>query len=283
MISIVVPAYNEEKCVKQVLVGLNSFLEAQNLIYEIIVVNDGSKDKTGQILQTLKFINLIEHPYNKGYGAALKMGIRSAKYDWIVIFDSDGQHNPQDILRLIQNTKNYDMVVGAREGYKGPLIRQPGKLILHKIAEFLVSKKIPDLNSGLRIFKKELALKFIHIFPNTFSLSTTITLTFFKEGFSVKYIPIKINKRTGKSTVKASDAIITLMLILRIITLFSPLRIFLPLSTLLFLASIVSLVFDIMNNNIGDITILLFVSSLMIFFFGLVTDQVAALRRELKK
>lgn len=279
-VSIVIPAYNEGKGIKKAMKDLHSFMKTCDFEYEIIVVNDGSSDNTGEIIKKMTFVRLIEHPYNKGYGGALKTGIRAAQYEWITIFDSDGQHDPKDIIRLRDNIENFDMVVGARKGYKGPLVRQPGKLILLKTAEFLVSKKIPDLNSGLRTFKRDLALKFIHLFPNTFSLTTTITLTFFKEGLNVKYIPITIKKRTGTSTVKVRDLLVTIMLILRIITLFSPLRIFLPLSAFIFLLGLISVIFGIISRNITDTTILLFISSIIIFFFGLLTDQVAALRRE---
>lgn len=282
-ISIIIPAYNEEKSITQVLSQLKDQLADLDLEYEIIVVNDGSKDKTEDLLKEINFIKLCLHPYNKGYGASLKTGVKNAKHDWVLFYDADGQHNPEYIKNLLKHTDKYDMIIGARQGYKGPWIRQPGKKLLNLIANYLANCKIPDLNSGFRLIKKKYFLRFAHLFPNGFSLTSTITLAFFREGLNIKYIPITINKRLGKSTVKPSDAISTFMLILRIISLFSPLRIFLPVSFILFIIGLVGLIFDIINRfNLSDSTLLLFISSILIFFFGLLADQIAAVRRELK-
>jgi len=284
-ISIIIPAYNEEQSIKDVIFELDNFLKENNIETEIIVVNDGSTDQTKNILENIKDIKLINHPYNKGYGASLKTGVKNAQYNWILFYDSDGQHNPEYIKELIKYSNDYDMIVGNREGYKGPFIRQPGKKLLSWTANYLVQKKIPDLNSGFRLVKKDLFSKFSHIFPNGFSLTTTITLAFFKEGFNVKYVSIKINKRNGKSHVKVNDGFKTIMLIFRTIILFSPLKVFLPASYLILLLSFTSLSLDIIHTysfNIGDTTILFFISSILIFFFGLLADQISAIRREIK-
>lgn len=281
--SIIIPAYNEEKSIAQVITGLKNFLSKEEYDYEIIVVDDGSTDQTNKILKDIKDIKLISHPYNKGYGAAIKTGVKNAQYDWLLFYDSDGQHQPKYIEKLIKYTKRYDMIIGARVGYQGPLNRQPGKKLLNWVANYLVQQKIPDLNSGFRLVKKDAFLRFSHILPNGFSLSTTITLAFFKEALNVKYISIKINKREGKSSVTVKDGFETLMLILRTITLFSPLRVFLPVSGLILGLAFLSLVLDIIHTysfNIGDTTILLFISSLFFFFFGLLADQISATRRE---
>lgn len=282
--SIVIPTYNEEKIIKKVIADLKNYLTDKQYQAEIIIVNDGSIDQTKQILKKIKNIKLINHPYNKGYGTSIKSGVKNAQYDWILLYDGDGQHQPQYIEKLIKYNKNYDMIIGARIGYQGPLSRQPGKKLLHWVANYLVQQKIPDLNSGFRLIKKDLFLKFLHILPNGFSLSTTITLTFFKEGLNIKYIPIKINKRQGKSSVKIQDGLKALMLIFRTIILFSPLRIFLPASFLAFFLSILNFILDSLfyskELNISDTTLLLFVSSLIFFFFGLLADQISAIRRE---
>jgi len=284
--SIIIPAYNEKKAIDGVLQELKKYLKEKSYQTEIIVVNDGSTDQTNKILERINEIELINHPYNKGYGAAIKTGVEKAKYNWIIWYDSDGQHKPEYIEELIKNRKGYDMIIGARQGYKGPAMRQPGKKFLQKLAQYLIQNKIPDLNSGFRLIKKSKFKKFTHLFPNGFSISTTITLAFFKQGFNIKYIPITIKKRLGKSSVKANDGFKAIMLILRMIILFSPLRIFLPLSSLLLGASILSFVLDILffykGLNVANTTILLFVSSLFFFFFGLLTDQISAIRRELK-
>jgi len=281
--SVIIPAYNEEQIIGEVLANLKNYLEASfpNL-YEIIVINDGSTDQTRQVVENISGVTLINHPYNKGYGAAIKTGVKNANSDWVLMFDSDGQHKPEYIKDLLAHTQNYDMIVGERKGFKTPLIRRPGKKILELIANYLVERKIPDLNSGLRLIKKEYLLNFLHLLPDGFSLSTTSTLAFFKKGLNVKYVPITINKRAGKSTVSPKDALKTLMLILRIIFLFSPLRIFLPASLFLFSLALIFAVLDLIQRNITDITILLFISSILIFFFGLLADQIAAIRREMK-
>jgi len=284
-ISIVIPAYNEEEGIKNVLEELKTYLKKNDIRTEIIVVNDGSKDKTKKILENIKDIKLINHPYNKGYGASIKTGVKNAQYDWILLYDSDGQHKPEYIKELIKYRDNYDMIIGNRKGYKGPLMRQPGKKLLTWTANYLVQKKIPDLNSGFRLIKKDLFLKFSHIYPNGFSLTTTITLAFFKEGLNIKYVPIRINKRNGKSTIRVFHGLEALITIFRTITLFSPLRIFLPASFFFFLLSLIISVFQsipLKDFNISDTTILFFVFSLFLFFFGLLADQISAIRREIK-
>ena len=281
-LSIVIPAYNEEENIKEVLKKLKSHLSQTSLIYEIIVVNDGSTDQTKSILEKESDIKLINQPYNKGYGSSLKKGSKEASYDWLLFYDGDSQHQPNSIDDLIKYIPEYDMVVGSREGYQGPLTRQPGKKIIKWLSNYLVKKRIPDLNSGLRAVKKEAFNEFIHLYPEGFSLSTTITLAFLKEGFNVKYVPIKINKRKGKSTVSIKDGLKSIMFVLRIITIFSPLRIFLPVIIVLGFLSTCCLIRDVLNFNITDTTVLLFVSTILIFFFSLLADQMAAIRRRLK-
>ncbi len=277
--SIIIPVYNEEGIIKEVLDRLKDYQA------EIIVVNDGSTDNTGKILENIEGIKVISHPYNKGYGASLKTGVKNTQSDWILFYDGDGQHQPKHIEKLLENRNGYDMVVGARQGYQGPLSRQPGKKVLHWLANYLVGQKIPDLNSGLRLIKKDLFLKFAHILPNGFSLSTTITLAFFREGYNIRYMPIAIDRRKGKSSVKIKDGFKTLITILRMIMLFSPLRVFLPVSLSLFTAFFASAVYDVFIRpmDVTDLTVLLFIASMLIFFFGLLADQVSAVRRELNQ
>lgn len=285
-LSVIIPAYNEEKAIKETIKGLKKELNKLNLEYEIIVVNDTSTDKTKEILEKINNIKLINHPYNKGYGSALKTGIENAKFDLLLFFDADGQHPIKEIPNLLKHTKDFDMITGARikKGYKGPYIRWPGKKLLHMIANYLVGKKIPDLNCGFRIIKKTAILKFLHLVPNGFSFSTTTTLAFITENLNVKFVSIEVKKRIGKSMVKPKDAFRMLLLILRIILLFSPLKVFLPVSFALFASAFVSGIYDFFFRpfNLTDITVLLFISSILIFFFGLLADQVAAIRREIK-
>lgn len=283
--SIVIPVYNEEKGIAQVLEAVQSQLDEDLDSYELVVVNDGSTDKTTEILAARDDgILVVQQPYNKGYGAALKAGVAHANGQWVLFYDGDGQHQPADIKRLIDANDGYDMVVGSRTGYQGPLWRQPGKKIITAIANYLVRFRIPDLNSGLRLVKKDLFHRFEHLYPQGFSLSTTITLALLKEGYSVHYLPIQVKKRIGKSTVRVSDGFRAINLVIRMIMLFSPLRIFLPLGGLMFVLALVSLARDVfIVFDINDNTVLLFVSALIIFSFGLIADQLAAIRRELRR
>lgn len=284
--SIVIPAYNEAKCLKEVLTSLRDFLSKKNIDAEIIVIDDGSTDDTAKIAASVDGVRLLSHPYNKGYGAALKTGIREAKNDWCVTYDSDGQHTP-DLLPLLFphcHAPN-NMVVGKRESYQGPWIRRPGKWLLSRTADWLTGVKIPDLNSGLRAFHRSDFLKYMHLFPSGFSLSTTSTVCFFRAGLNVVYVPVRIQKRVGKSTVKASDAPRTFMLILRLIMLFSPLRIFLPASVFFAFVTFVDVLieYSITGAFTNKSAVALFTLTSLTFFFGLLADQVAAIRREIGK
>ncbi len=284
--SIVVPVYNEQESIEKVLKTLHQFLST-NLQkgWEIVVVNDGSTDRTKQILDTISLsqVQIYNQLYNKGYGASLKAGTAQAKGEFVAFYDGDGQHNPQELLKLLVHIEKYDMVVGSRNGYNGPAWRRPGKKLLGTLANYLVSFKIPDLNSGLRVLRKTYFHKFEHLYPNGFSLSTTITLAFLKQGYGVKYIPINVEKRVGKSSVCVNDGFKAIMLAIRMTMLFSPFKVFFPTALFLFILGIGSLLFDVfVSYNIGDTSLLLIISAIIIFFFGLLADQVSAMRRELK-
>lgn len=282
-VSFVVPAHNEEKSIKEVVVGLQNLIKTlPEHEFDIIVVNDGSVDNTGDILRQLAGIKLIEHPYAKGYGASLKSGIKNSSQDWVFILDGDGQHRPEEVPRLLEFAGNYDMVVGSRIQKKAPILRAPGRALLHFLANYLSDRKIPDLNSGFRLIKREYVEKFRHLLPDSFSFTTTITLAFQKSGLDIKYVPITINKRSGgKSMVRPSHAIKMFFLILRTITMFSPLRIFMPVFIILSSMAGISLVYDIYQVNISNTTTVLFLSAIIIFMIGLLTDQMAAIRREM--
>ncbi len=286
-LSIIIPAYNEADVIKNVIDGLKQELANLNLEeYEIIVVNDASTDNTWAVLERIEKIKIVNHPYNKGNGAAIKTGAKIAQYDWLLTFDSDGQHQPGYIKEMLKYTDNFDLITGERVGYQGPWVRQPGKKVIHWLARYLLGQKIKDFNCGMRLVKKNEFLRFTHLLPDGFSWCTTSLFAFYKEKLNVKFVPITINKReSGKSRVKPDVAFVYLMLILRLVMLFSPLRFFLPISLFLFVLAVAVVVYDLLflfgdfhNTTIGLLTF----SSLMIFFFGLLADQVAALRREIK-
>lgn len=284
-VSFIIPAYNEEEIAPKTVKELKNFLNQLNGIeFEMIVVNDGSTDRTGEFLKEIEGIKLINHPYNKGYGASLKTGIRNAKFDWVFFFDADGQPRPEEIPNLLKYTDEYDMVVGARGNKKSPFWRKPGRAFLHWLANYLADQKIPDINCGFRAVRKSEIERFWHLLPDSFSLTTTLTLTFQKAGLSIKFIPILVNKRAGgKSFVNIKHAIKTFFLILRTIVSFSPLRVFMPVVVFLWILLGASLAYDIYHIHITNTTVVLFVSSLIIFLFGLLADQISAIRREIRK
>jgi len=190
--SVVLPVYNERKALPAFLKGLFHALEKTGKIFEVIAVDDGSTDGSAEEIKGFKGIKLVRHPYNKGYGAALKTGIRHAKHDWVLIIDADGSYNPADIPALLGFAGEYDMVVGARQAAKGveSWYKKPAKWFLRHFANYLTGMKIPDLNSGLRVFRKDIAMEYERIFPSGFSFTTTITLAFLTRELNVKYVPI---------------------------------------------------------------------------------------------
>jgi len=283
--SFIVPVYNEEKAAPEAIRGLKNFLEKLGDVeFEIIVVNDGSTDKTAEFLSQIYGIQLINHPYNKGYGASLKTGVKNAKFDWVFFFDGDGQARPEEIPKILEFINDYDTIVGNRLDKKASFFRKPGRAFLHWLANYLADQKIPDLNCGFRAVKKAKVEEFWHLLPDSFSLTTTLTLAFLKSGLDIKYVPIEVNKRAGgKSAVKIKHAVRTFFLILRTIVLFSPLRVFMPVVLLLWTLLGVSLIYDIYHIHITNTTVALFTSSLIIFLFGLLADQISAIRREIRK
>lgn len=285
-VTIIIPAYNEEASIGGVLQGLDAWRERA----EIIVIDDASTDRTAEIAQAAG-VRVMRHLHNKGYGAGLKTGIRAAVGDIVVMMDADSEHDAAQISLLLDHLGDNDMVVGARgKGSHAPLLRRPGKWLLSQVANYLAQANIPDLNSGFRACRKDVALRFLHILPNGFSFSTTLTLALFKEGYNTAYVPITTTPRVGTSTVNPiRDGINTLMLIIRIIALFDPIKVFLPTSLLLFLIGLVywiaSGVFRFNAHiepafHIPTGAMFMLVSSVIVFMFGILADQVSAIRRE---
>jgi len=279
-ISIVVPAYNEEDAIR---FGLEKFISLGfHEKYEVIYVNDGSTDKTGEIIREYP-VKYYQHNVNKGYGAALKTGIRHATGDKTIILDSDGQHDPKYIEQLISMLEDYDMVIGERTDDSFQVKRrQSGKKLIRKIGEYLVEQKLPDYNSGFRGFDTQLIKEILHIMPNGFSFSTTSTLAFLKEAYNIGTFPIVVQERVGrKSNVKfIKDGSKTIFLITRIIMLFNPLKIFMPLSVVLFFLGISwGVAGYFISGRFPNTAVLVSVFGMFIFFIGLVADQVAMLNR----
>jgi len=278
--SLVIPAFREEEAIGAVVRSAISMAQSLNYAYEIIVVDDGSSDSTAKHAADAG-ARVISHPYNKGYGAALKTGIRTAKGRTVVFMDADGQHRADDLPRLLAERSHFDMVVGARKSGAGsPLWRKPGKRVLGWIVNKLVGRKIPDFNSGFRAIDRNLALRILPLMPDGFSFSTTSTIACFRGGFTVGYIPIDVRKRIGSSSVTVSDGFRTLLLIVRLVTIFAPLRVFLPVSVVTMIIGLGFVVHGYTLIGAASVKgILMMLASLHFFLFGILVDQVSALRR----
>ena len=279
--SIIIPAFNEEQGLDLILPRVKDVALKEG--YEIIVVDDGSTDGTSETAKK-HGVRLIRHPYNKGYGASLKTGTRNVLSDIILIMDADGQHNPEEIKKLVSCIGEYDMAVGARSKQSHfPLLRRPGKFILNITANYLSGHKIEDLNSGFRAIKKECVLEFMHILPNQFSFSTTITLAMFKAAYNVKYLPITVKARAGgRSSVKhAKHGLQTMLLIIRVIMLFNPLKVFIPLSLILGLFGTLFGMYGVLRfHSFPKTGVVAIISGVMIFALGVLADQISSLRRQ---
>ena len=281
-LTVVVPAYNEEGGVGAILDRLLSILaEIEGVLpWEVIVVDDGSADGTAAAVEPFRArgVQLVRHAENRGYGAALKTGIRHARHDWILIIDADGTYDEQYVPELLRYRNEHEMVVGARTGaeVKVPLVRRPAKWILRKLAGYLCRREIPDLNSGLRLIRKDAVERFANLLPDGFSFTTTITLAMLSSGYNVKYVPIDYQKRTGKSKIRpVADTLGFLMLIFRTIMYFNPLRVFLPTAILFVAASlVVGIGSAVLFDRMMDVTtVVLFVTGVQILGLGLIADS----------
>jgi glycosyltransferase involved in cell wall biosynthesis len=280
-ISVVVPVYNEGEAVKEVINELQKQIKRVDIEYEIIVVDDGSNDNTKEVLKSLsKDIKIITHPENMGYGEAILTGIKNAKYEYVSTIDADGSYLAEDMINLISEIERYDLVIGARKGkeFWGSMLKHPARLLFLFLAEFTVGEKIPDVNSGLRIFKKSsfLELKFPAICRG-FSFSSTMTLAFLAEGKFVKFVPISYLPRKGKSKVNyIRDTLRTLQVLVEIITFYNPLKLIIIIMFPLVILSILWLLLWILTKNFyyGTYFNIAFVSSVLTFVFGLLMDLI---------
>src|SRR5947209_659439 len=278
-LSIVIPAFNEAAGIRGVLARIcRDYPDT-----EIIVVDDGSTDGTGDQLSGLP-ARVLRHPYNKGNGASVKTGIRAAHGDYVLLLDADGQQEPADIGKLLTHTGVYDLIVGARtkSSQQNP-VRAVGNGALEWMASYLAGTRIPDLTSGFRVFRRVVILEFIHLLPNKYSYPTTSTLAFLKAGYNVTFVPIVANKRKGgKSGQKLlQNGARFVLIILRMITLFSPMKIFAPIAAILFLLGTGYGVYTTVTEvHVTNSTVLLCLMSIIIFLMGLISEQIAALRFE---
>jgi glycosyltransferase involved in cell wall biosynthesis len=248
---------------------------------EILVIDDGSADDTAAIAEAAG-ARVIRHPYNKGNGASVKTGIRAAAGEYLLVVDGDGQHRPSDAVRVAAGLGEYDLVVGARRAGQASRTRGAGNRLLNRVAGYLAGRDIPDLTSGLRGARLSLLREFIHLLPNGFSTPTTTTLAFLKAGYNVTFVPIEAQRRVGHSKINLSrDGMSFLLILLRVITIFSPLRIFLPISLASLGLGAGYAVYTIITElHITNTSVLLITLAVIIFLVGLVSEQISALRFE---
>lgn len=277
-ISIIIPAYNEEEVIEGVVQDL------KNEGFEnLLVIDDGSSDKTSEILAEID-VNFISHRVNKGYGASLKTGILNTQTEYVAIYDGDGQHIPSELKKIVDEAEGYDMVTGARDANSFQVAnRKLGKKVIKKFVNKITETDVPDFNSGLRVFKREVIKRYLHLMPDGFSFSTTSTVTFLKLKYDVKYVPVYVKEREGrKSNIKMKDGFRTIMLILNLSVLFAPLKFFIPVSLFFMMSSFIYfIIYSFLERiHITSSMTLLFITGVIIFFMGILCEQISATRRE---
>lgn len=277
-VSVIIPAYNEEKAINLQIEAIRQVLSNDDIPYEIIVIDDGSTDNTGQEARKAG-ARLFRHPENHGYGASLKTGILSASNETVVIIDGDGTYPADQIPELLKRLKMSDMVVGARIGEQvhNSWIRRPAKWLLRLLATWIAEQPIPDLNSGMRAFRKDCIKQYFALLPNRFSFTTTVTLAYIVDNYRVAYMPINYLPRLGKSKIVPWHFMDFLMLIIRMSMMFNPLKVFLPLALFSGMLGVLKTIYDVFalfaRNPGGGLQLLtqpaLSTSALLLLFIGL--------------
>lgn len=275
-LTVIVPAYNEEASIGLVLTELRG----AEFVTSVIVVDDGSSDGTARVARE-HGATVAAHPQNLGYGAALKTGVRHSTTPFVATMDADGQHT-LEALRLVWAPHNeLDMVVGGRSGRHSPAWRMPGKWWLNVLARHLSGRDIPDLNSGLRVYRRDVLTRYLHICPPSFSFTTTITLALLSRGWRVAYVPVRVNPRRGRSTVSVATGFSTMLLILRTVSLFNPLRVFVPAAAVAIGAGVVwGVPIALAGRGVSVGAMLAIVTGVTLFGLGLLCDQISQLRLE---
>jgi glycosyltransferase involved in cell wall biosynthesis len=280
-VSVVIPACNEAGAIADVVRELAALASWS----EILVIDDGSNDDTAARASAAG-ARVLRHPYRKGNGAAVKTGIRASSGEYVLVVDGDGQHRPADALRLVARLGEFDLVVGARApGTQAGLTRRAGNAVLNGLASFLTERQIPDLTSGFRAARRECLVEFLHLLPNGFSTPTTTTMAFLRAGYNVAFEPVEARSRVGASKIRLSrDGPKFLLIMMRVMTIFSPLRIFLPISVVSLLAGAAYGIYTVVEQGkIPNGAVLLIMFAVIVFLVGLVSDQVAALRFDGRK
>lgn len=282
-VSVLIPAFNEGLAVRQTVLAVRDALTTQSIEHEIIVIDDGSLDQTLVEAESAGAI-LVRHPVNRGYGRALKSGLRRAKGDFIAIIDADGSYPVDELPRLIDKLSSFDMVVGARQGvhYRGSRAKHFGRVALERMVLFVTGVRVPDVNSGLRAFRKEIALEHIDQMGNGFSFTTTLTLAMLLEGHFVEYLPVPYHARVGASKVRfRRDVLRTVQILTNAVIAYNPLKLFLLLTYIAVFSLLFSLVVDriaAQSNHSGLILIVGLTSILLILGMGFICESLRRLR-----
>ncbi|MEO6222682.1 MAG: glycosyltransferase family 2 protein [Vicinamibacterales bacterium] len=280
-LAVILPAFNEASGIADTLARLRDVVATLPISSEIIVIDDGSTDGTGKRAADLG-VRVLTHPWNRGYGAALKTGIAATSAPAIMIMDADCSYLPESIPRLYARLASADMVVGERRLTSAgvSLLRRPGKWMLNRLASYLVGVRIPDLNSGQRVMKREALLRYMHLCPSGFSFTSTITLAMVTNGHLVLYEPVEYEKRSGDSKIRAGHFFNFVLLVVRAIVLFNPLKVFLPLGAAVFFVGVGKLIEDIYLWNLSETAVMAFLSAMTIWAVGLLADMIARLQMQ---
>lgn len=278
-VAVVIPAYNEAGGVGPIVTRVRDALAGTGFSFDVVVVDDGSTDGTA-VEAELHGARVIRQEQNSGYGAALKRGIHGTRSEFVVITDADGTYPPEQIGELLEHAARHDMVVGSRAmtDVSIPVVRRPAKRFLGALASYLSGHRIPDLNSGLRVMRRSVLMQFIHLLPSGFSFTSTITLSMLCTDHRVKYVPVTCAPRVGSSKIRPSDFQAFLMLVLRTIVLFNPLKVFLPLGTFLFAIGLAKLIYDVFLWNLSETAVMAILAAVIVWSVGLLADMISRLQ-----
>ena len=274
--AVIIPAFNEHEGVGPTLDRVHRALALIPWTHEVIVVDDGSTDATAE-QAALHGGRVIRLPENRGYGAALKTGILKSRSEYVMIIDADGTYPPEMMAALVAAVENADMAVGARAPGDRSIARRRrlAKLFLGRLASYLAGTRIPDLNSGLRLMRRSTLMPFLHILPSGFSFTTTITLALLCNDYRVVYVPVVCAPRVGVSKLRAREFTTFVMLVLRTVVLFNPLKVFLPAGAGLFSIGMVKLAYDLYLWNLSDSAVMMFLAAIILWSVGLLADMIA--------
>ena len=280
-LAVILPAFNEIEGIERTLSRVRDVLVGLDCSTEVIVVDDGSTDGT-RAKAAACGVRVVSHALNRGYGAALTTGILSTRAPAVLIMDADCSYPPDAIPRLHAKLAQAEMVVGARALSSSGVAwtRRPAKWMLNRLASYLVGRHIPDLNSGQRVMKRDIVLKYMHLCPSGFSFTSTITLALMANGHNVVFEPIEYAPRVGDSKMRASHFGSFILLVVRAIVLFNPLKVFLPLGALLFAIGVIKIVQDIALWNVSDSAVMAFLSAIVVWAVGLLADMIARLQMQ---